>query len=121
MMFRGVQKNPIVFDAYLLIGDAQALMGLNIAAQESFAVVIRNAEKTARAYRAELSKVEVLADQGNGQAVKDALDEIERKGIPEKFVPKMNILRARSMLSEGDKEGAARIFEKSAKNIVHID
>lgn len=115
MMFRGVQKNPIVFDAYLLIGDAQALMGLNIAAQESFAVVIRNAEKTSRAYRAELSKVEILADQGNGQAVKDALDEIERKGIPEKFVPKMNILRARSMLSEGDKEGAARTFEKSAK------
>lgn len=64
-----------------------------------------------------MSKVEVLADQGNGQAVKDALDEIERKGIPEKFVPKMNILRARSMLSEGDKEGAARIFEKSAKSI----
>ena len=115
MVFRGVQKNPIVFDAYLLLGDAQALMGLNIAAQESFAVVIRNAEKTARAYRAELSKVEVLADQGNGQAVKDALDEIERKGIPEKFVPKMNILRARSMLSEGDKEDAARTFEKSAK------
>ncbi len=111
------KKNPIVFDAYLLIGDAQALMGLNIAAQESFAVVIRNAEKTSRAYRAELSKVEVLADQGNGQAVKDALDEIERKGIPEKFVPKMNILRARSILSEGDKEGAARIFEKSAKSI----
>jgi len=115
MMFRGVQKNPIVFDAYLLIGDAQALMGLSIAAQESFAVVIRNAEKTSRAYRAELSKVEVLADQGNGQAVKDALDEIERKGIPEKFVLKMNILRARSMLSEGDKEGAARTFAKSAK------
>ena len=115
MMFRGVQKNPIVFDAYLLIGDAQALMGLDVAAQESFAVVIRNAEKTARAYRAELSRVEVLADQGNGQAVKDALDEIERKGIPEKFVPKMNILRARSRLSEGDKEGAARIFQNSAK------
>ena len=115
MMFRGVQKNPIVFDAYLLIADAQALMGFNTAAQESFAVVIRNAEKTARAYRAELSKVEVLADQGNGQAVKDALDEIERKGIPEKFVPKMNILRAQSMLSEGDKEGAARTFQKSAK------
>lgn len=117
MMFRGVQKNPIVFDAYLLLGDAQAAMGLDISAQESYAVVIRNAGKTHRKHKAELSRIKVLADQGNSRAVQEALDEIQRKGIPEQFLIDINILKARAAIIEGELLLAAKLFEKSARSI----
>lgn len=117
MMFRGVQKNPIIFDAYLLMGDAQAAMGLDIAAQESYAVVIRNAGKTDRKYRAELSRIKILADQGNSRAVQEALDEIQRKGVPESFLIDINILKARAAIIEGELLLAAKLFEKSSLSI----
>lgn len=117
MMFRGVQKNPVVFDAYLLMGDAQAAMGLDIAAQESYAVVIRNAGETDRKHRAELSRIKILADQGNSRAVQEALDEVQRKGVPESFLLDINILKARAATIEGDFLLAANLFEKSALSI----
>ncbi len=114
MMFRGTQKNPIIFDAYLLMGDAQSAMGLDVAAQESYSVVIRNASKSDRAYKAELNRIKILARQKNSGAVIDALEEMQRTGVPEKFSFDINLLRGQAAAIDGNTLLAAKLFAKSA-------
>lgn len=118
MMIRGNQRNRVVYDAYILMGDAQALLGLDVAAQESYAVVSRNTDRRAKPkpfwnpdgwfaseeahlfYESELHRILIQARQGNGSATIAALDELERMGIPVRYEFDLAVLRAQGHISQ---------------------
>ena len=79
MMIRGKQKNPITYQAYLLMGQAQGAMGLDLSAHEAFAIVKRMSDDPDQVTRSELYRAELMAKMGNGHAAIAALDELERK------------------------------------------
>ena len=54
MVFKGKQANPAVFDAYLLMGRAQFLMGLDAPASEAFSIVARLSEDPNQQVEAQL-------------------------------------------------------------------
>ena len=115
MMIRGKQKNLVIYDAYLLLGKAQALLGLDVSAQESFAMVSRNTNRKAKRpwniqrvfsigeselhYLSEINRIKVIAKQGNGQATLNALDDLEKEGTPDKFILDIMLMRAQAHLS----------------------
>ena len=133
MMFRGDQRNHVVYDAYILMGDAQALLGLDVAAQESYAVVSRNTDRRAKPkpfwspdgwfasgeahlyYQAELHRILILARQGNGPATLSALDELERIGVPDRYEVEQMVLRAQGHLSQEEPLLAADLLQRAAE------
>ena len=115
MMIKGRQKNMVVYDAYLLLGDAQALLGQDVAAQEAYAMVSRNTDAKAKRpwntqrvyskgesklhYTAELHRILTIARQGNGSATLLAIDELERTGIPKEYENDLLLMRAQAHIS----------------------
>jgi hypothetical protein len=131
MMVRGNQRNLVVYDAYRLLGDAQALLGLDVAAQESYAIITRNTDRKAKRprnqerlftkgeahqfYTAELHRIQILARQKNGPATLAALDELERTGVDERYLEDIRILRAQGHLSNGELLLAADYLRTAAE------
>ena len=130
MMFRGNQRNTVVYDAYLLMGDAQALLGLDVAAQEAYAIVSRNTDRKASRpwsperlfsqgeshlfYQAELHRILIQARQGNGPATLSALDELERTGVPERYDLEISLLRAQGHRSQQEPILAADLLRSAS-------
>ncbi len=133
MMFRGTQKNTVVYDAYVLMGKSQALLGLDVAAQESFAMVTRNTDRKAKRpwnqerlfsqgeadlfYEAELSRILILARQGNGPATLSALDELERTGVPDQYAQEILVLRAQAHRSNEEWILAADLLKQASERL----
>lgn len=133
MMFRGNQRNRVVYDAYVLMGDAQALMGLDVAAQEAYAIVSRNTDRRAKPipiwnpdrwfasgeahlfYQSELHRILIQARQGNGPATLTALDELERIGIPDRYEVEVLVLRAQGHLSQQEPVIAADLLRRASE------
>ena len=131
MMFRGAQRNTVVYDAYLLMGDAQALLGLDVAAQESYAIVSRNTDRKASRpwnaerffsqgeshlhYQSELHRILIQARQSNGPATLSALDELERTGVPERYDVEILLLRAQGHLSQQEPMLAADLLRTASE------
>ena len=133
MMFRGTQKNTVIYDAYVLMGQSQALLGLDVAAQESFAIVTRNTDRKAKRpwnqerlfsqgeanlfYDAELSRILILARQGNGPATLAALDELERTGVPDAYATEILVLRAQAHRSNEEWILAADLLKQASERL----
>ncbi len=108
MVFKGKQANPAVFDAYLLMGRAQFLMGLDAPASEAFSIVARLSEDPNQQVEAQLERVELLARQGNAALAEPILYEVERKALPKKWDYRVHRIKARMAISGQDWLGAAQ-------------
>ncbi len=108
MVFKGKQANPAVFDAYLLMGRAQFLMGLDAPASEAFSIVARLSEDPNQQVEAQLERVELLARQGNAALAEPILFEVERKGVPKKWDYRVHRIKARMAIAGQDWLGAAQ-------------
>ncbi len=108
MVFKGKQANPAVFDAYLLMGRAQFLMGLDAPASEAFSIVARLSEDPNQQVEAQLERVELLARQGNAALAEPILYEVERKDLPRKWDYRVHRIKARMAISGQDWLGAAQ-------------
>ena len=108
MVFKGKQANPAVFDAYLLMGRAQFLMGLDAPASEAFSIVARLSEDPNQQVEAQLERVELLARQGNAALAEPILYEVERKGLPKKWDYRVHRIKARMAIAGQDWLGAAQ-------------
>ncbi len=108
MVFKGKQANPAVFDAYLLMGRAQFLMGLDAPASEAFSIVARLSEDPNQQVEAQLERVELLARQGNAALAEPILYEVERKGVPKKWDYRVHRIKARMAIAGQDWLGAAQ-------------
>jgi tetratricopeptide (TPR) repeat protein len=108
MVFKGKQANPAVFDAYLLMGRAQFLMGLDAPASEAFSIVARLSADPNQQVEAQLERVELLARQGNAALAEPILYEVERKALPKKWDYRVHRIKARMAISGQDWLGAAQ-------------
>ena len=108
MVFKGKQANPAVFDAYLLMGRAQFLMGLDAPASEAFSIVARLSADPNQQVEAQLERVELLARQGNAALAEPILYEVERKGLPKKWDYRVHRIKARMAIAGQDWLGAAQ-------------
>lgn len=108
MVFKGKQANPVVFDAYLLMGRAQFLMGLDAPASEAFSIVARLSADPNQQVEAQLERVELLARQGNAALAEPILYEVERKGVPKKWDYWVHRIKARMAIAGQDWLGAAQ-------------
>ena len=108
MVFKGKQANPAVFDAYLLMGRAQFLMGLDAPASEAFSIVARLSADPNQQVEAQLERVELLARQGNAALAEPILYEVERKDLPRKWDYRVHRIKARMAISGQDWLGAAQ-------------
>lgn len=108
MVFKGKQANPVVFDAYLLMGRAQFLMGLDAPASEAFSIVARLSADPNQQVEAQLERVELLARQGNAALAEPILYEVERKGVPKKWDYRVHRIKARMAIAGQDWLGAAQ-------------
>ena len=108
MVFKGKQANPAVFDAYLLMGRAQFLMGLDAPASEAFSIVARLSEDPNQQVEAQLERVELLARQGNAALAEPILFDVERKGVPKKWDYRVHRIKARMAIAGQDWLGAAQ-------------
>ena len=108
MVFKGKQANPAVFDAYLLMGRAQFLMGLDAPASEAFSIVARLSADPNQQVEAQLERIELLARQGNAALAEPILYEVERKDLPKKWDYRVHRIKARMAISGQDWLGAAQ-------------
>jgi len=108
MVFKGKQANPAVFDAYLLMGRAQFLMGLDAPASEAFSIVARLSADPNQQVEAQLERVELLARQGNAALAEPILYEVERKDLPKKWDYRVHRIKARMAIAGQDWLGAAQ-------------
>ena len=121
MVFKGKQANPAVFDAYLLMGRAQILMGLDAPASEALSTVARLSGRPEQQIEAELERIELLARQGNAALAEPLLFEVDRKGVPAKWDYQVSRIRARMAMAEQDWMAAAESMAKAAKEAPKSD
>jgi hypothetical protein len=121
MVFKGKQANPAVFDAYLLMGRAQILMGLDAPASEALSTVARLSGRPEQQIEAELERIELLARQGNAALAEPLLFEVDRKGVPAKWDYQVSRIRARMAMAEQDWIAAAESMAKAAKEAPKSD
>jgi tetratricopeptide (TPR) repeat protein len=121
MVFKGKQANPAVFDAYLLMGRAQILMGLDAPASEALSTVARLSGRPKQQIEAELERIELLARQGNAALAEPLLFEVDRKGVPAKWDYQVSRIRARMAMAEQDWMAAAESMAKAAKEAPKSD
>jgi|TARA_B110000091_G_scaffold50510_1_gene55694 tetratricopeptide (TPR) repeat protein len=115
MMIRGKQKNPITYQAYLLMGQAQGAMGLDLSAHEAFAIVKRMSDDPDQVTRSELYRAELMAKMGNGHAAIAALDELERRGLHEDFTLQAASVRSHALMAEKDYEAVVDLLAVALK------
>ena len=115
MMIRGKQKNAAVFEAYLLMGEAQTLLKLDVAAQQALTTIIRNCEDDMLKQRAELMRIELMLRMNNPAAAISALDELERKRMDKRFELMALMYRAEAMSRSGELEDAADLFARASR------
>ncbi|MFZ9155124.1 MAG: tetratricopeptide repeat protein [Schleiferiaceae bacterium] len=121
MVFKGKQANPAIFDAYLLMGRAQILMGLDAPASEALSTVARLSGRPEQQIEAELERIELLARQGNAALAEPLLFEVDRKGVPTKWDYQVSRIRARMAMAEQDWMAAAESMAKAAKEAPKSD
>lgn len=121
MVFKGKQANPAVFDAYLLMGRAQFLMGLDAPASEAFSIVARLSEDPNQQVEAQLERVELLARQGNAALAEPILFEVERKGMPKKWDYRVHRIKARMAIAGQDWLGAAQEASSASASAPRAD
>ena len=121
MVFKGKQANPAVFDAYLLMGRAQFLMGLDAPASEAFSIVARLSEDPNQQVEAQLERVELLARQGNAALAEPILFEVERKGVPKKWDYRVHRIKARMAIAGQDWLGAAQEASSASASAPRAD
>ena len=121
MVFKGKQANPAVFDAYLLMGRAQFLMGLDAPASEAFSIVARLSEDPNQQVEAQLERVELLARQGNAALAEPILFEVERKGVPKKWDYWVHRIKARMAIAGQDWLGAAQEASSASASAPRAD
>lgn len=121
MVFKGKQANPSVFDAYLLMGRAQFLMGLDAPASEAFSIVARLSADPNQQVEAQLERVELLARQGNAALAEPILYEVERKGVPKKWDYRVHRIKARMAISGQDWLGAAQEASSASASAPRAD
>lgn len=121
MVFKGKQANPAVFDAYLLMGRAQIVMGLDAPASEALSTVARLSGRPDQQVEAELERIELLARQGNASLAEPLLFEVDRKGVPAKWDYQVSRIRARMAIAEQDWMAAAESMAKAAKEAPKAD
>ncbi len=121
MVFKGKQANPAVFDAYLLMGRAQIVMGLDAPASEALSTVARLSGRPEQQIEAELERIELLARQGNAALAEPLLFEVDRKGVPAKWDYQVSRIRARMAMAEQDWMAAAESMAKAAKEAPKSD
>ena len=121
MVFKGKQANPAVFDAYLLMGRAQFLMGLDAPASEAFSIVARLSADPNQQVEAQLERVELLARQGNAALAEPILYEVERKGLPKKWDYRVHRIKARMAISGQDWLGAAQEASSASASAPRAD
>lgn len=121
MVFKGKQANPAVFDAYLLMGRAQILMGLDAPASEALSTVARLSGRPEQQIEAELERIELLARQGNAALAEPLLFEVDRKGVPAKWDYQVSRIRARMAMADQDWLAAAEAMAKAAKEAPKSD
>ncbi|MDP4729625.1 MAG: hypothetical protein NWS09_02925, partial [Schleiferiaceae bacterium] len=114
MVFKGKQANPAVFDAYLLMARAQMLMGLDAPASEALSTVARLSSNPEQQVEAELERAELLARQGNSALAEPLMFELERKGVPKKWLYQVDRVRGRMAIAEQDWVGAADAMGRAA-------
>ena len=114
MVFKGKQANPAVFDAYLLMARAQMLMGLDAPASEALSTVARLSSNPEQQVEAELERAELLARQGNSALAEPLMFELERKGVPKKWLYQVDRVRGRMAIAEQDWVGAAEAMGRAA-------
>lgn len=114
MVFKGKQANPAVFDAYLLMARAQMLMGLDAPASEALSNVARLSTNPEQQVEAELERAELLARQGNSALAEPLMFELERKGVPKKWLYQVDRVRGRMAIAEQDWVGAADAMGRAA-------
>ena len=114
MVFKGKQANPAVFDAYLLMARAQMLMGLDAPASEALSTVARLSSNPEQQVEAELERAELLARQGNSALAEPLMFEMERKGVPKKWLYQVDRVRGRMAIAEQDWVGAADAMGRAA-------
>ena len=115
MVFKGKQANPAVFDAYLLMGRAQIIMGLDAPASEALNTVARLSGRAEQQLEAELERTELLARQGNASLAEPLLYELDRKGVPKKWGYWVQRIRGRMAISEQDWPAAAEAMTKASQ------
>ncbi len=121
MVFKGKQANPAVFDAYLLMGRAQFLMGLDAPASEAFSIVARLSADPNQQVEAQLERVELLARQGNAALAEPILFEVERKGVPKKWDYRVHRIKARMAIAGQDWLGAAQEASSASASAPRAD
>lgn len=121
MVFKGKQANPAVFDAYLLMGRAQFLMGLDAPASEALSIVARLSADPNQQVEAQLERVELLARQGNAALAEPILYEVERKGVPKKWEYRVHRIKARMAISGQDWLGAAQEASSASASAPRAD
>ena len=121
MVFKGKQANPAVFDAYLLMGRAQFLMGLDAPASEAFSIVVRLSADPNQQVEAQLERVELLARQGNAALAEPILFEVERKGVPKKWDYRVHRIKARMAIAGQDWLGAAQEASSASASAPRAD
>ena len=114
MVFKGKQANPAVFDAYLMMARAQMLMGLDAPASEALSTVARLSSNPEQQVEAELERAELLARQGNSALAEPLMFELERKGVPKKWLYQVDRVRGRMAIAEQDWVGAADAMGRAA-------
>jgi hypothetical protein len=114
MVFKGKQANPAVFDAYLLMARAQMLMGLDAPASEALSTVARLSTSPEQQVEAELERAELLARQSNSALAEPLMFELERKGVPKKWLYQVDRVRGRMAIAEQDWVGAADAMGRAA-------